>query len=137
MSYTHEVSSVASATVNERLMPDRVNPLLHSGEPRSRRAPAAAHDPLRDCTPQWDGTCRAAQHLPVSRFAADQNDPVLDQLFLHLAETTKKEESDRISSEIWERWITLTTTQPVPGWAVEFRQCRVSITTKPYAVLTK
>ncbi len=37
--------------------------------------------------------------------AADQNDPVLDQLFLHLAETTKKEESDRISSEIWERWI--------------------------------
>ena len=36
--------------------------------------------------------------------AADQNDPALDQLFLQLADSTTKVESDRISSEIWERW---------------------------------
>lgn len=36
--------------------------------------------------------------------AADQNDPALDQLFLQLAHTGVKQESDRISAEIWERW---------------------------------
>ena len=36
--------------------------------------------------------------------AADQNDPALDQLFLQLAHTSIKQESDRISAEIWERW---------------------------------